>query len=66
MPNQGPVYTPKSALAVVAGIEECMALLPLNYPNWIIDTGATNHMTSNLELLTKGTVSIIWGLTMMV
>lgn len=42
-------------MATVSGI--CQAL-PVNSPRkkWIIDTGATNHMTSDISLLNKASI----------
>ncbi|XP_059295462.1 uncharacterized protein LOC132048797 [Lycium ferocissimum] len=47
----------KMPLASAAGVVEDVALIaPSSNPEWIIDTRATNHMTSNPDLLTEETI----------
>uniref|UniRef100_A0A3Q7H6I8 Reverse transcriptase Ty1/copia-type domain-containing protein n=1 Tax=Solanum lycopersicum TaxID=4081 RepID=A0A3Q7H6I8_SOLLC len=43
--------------ANTAGMTSSMALNVSHKPNWIVDTGATNHMASRLELLNKLSVN---------
>lgn len=49
-----------STTANTAGImADSMAMTVSHNPTWIINTGATNHMTSNLELLSKLSINKI-------
>ena len=43
--------------ANTAGMTNSMAMNVSHKPNWIVDTGATNHMASSLELLNKLSVN---------
>uniref|UniRef100_A0A3Q7JDI9 Reverse transcriptase Ty1/copia-type domain-containing protein n=1 Tax=Solanum lycopersicum TaxID=4081 RepID=A0A3Q7JDI9_SOLLC len=43
--------------ANTAGMTKSLAMNVSHKPNWIVDTGATNHMTSSLELLDKLSVN---------
>ena len=43
--------------ANTAGMTSLMAMNVSHKPNWIVDTGATNHMASSLELLNKLSVN---------
>lgn len=47
------------ANASTAGVEKTLSLLARSAPEWIIDTGTTNHMISNLYVLDKITIKKI-------
>ncbi|XP_060190846.1 uncharacterized protein LOC132620168 [Lycium barbarum] len=57
--QNGQVVSSANAAGDIAGMVEDMALVATdnNSPEWIIDTGATNHMASDAKLLNQDTIS---------
>lgn len=45
------------AYASATSIPKCLALLVTNCPEWIVDTGATNHKASSLNMLDQASLA---------